>query len=149
MTVAEVERLFDAWELMQAKTPLQLDDQALLAFMARFQEVQRVQRQHQAARQRLIGELNTLMKAEATVDDAALGAKTKAFDDLETQHLQDLGKAMSAVDQILTVKQRARLRVFMNRMENQKLVFLAQARQQANKGAATAPAPPAPVKIIK
>jgi hypothetical protein len=159
MTVGQVEQLFDAWEILQAKGPLKLDDSTFLTFMARFQQVQMVQRQHQGARQRLINELQNLMKPDVTTDEATLAARLKAFDDLEAQQVQEYEKALAAVDQILTVTQRARLRIFMHNMEGQKLALLAQARQQAqaikppnapNAPNAPAPsAPPAPGRIIK
>jgi hypothetical protein len=151
MTAAELDRFFDSYEIFQAQSSLQLDNATFLSFGARYQQFQKVRREHQQARQKQLNELNDLMKPDVVTDEATLAAKTKALDDLEAQEAQDYQKALLAVDQVLTVKQRARLRVFMNNMERKKLDLLALARQQAQQIKLPDPGPPAPPagKIIK
>jgi hypothetical protein len=133
MTAPEVERMFDTYIVMQAQAALQLGDSEFLRFGQRLQQLQNVSRQHQNQRRKLLNELNEMTKPQpaAPADDATLAARTKALDDLELQEAQERQKALVGVDEVLTVRQRARFRIFMDNMERRKLELIALAREQA------------------
>ena len=151
MAPAEVDRIFDTYALFQAKDALKLDNQVWLSFGPKYQQLQQVRHQHQMARRRLIAQINDLLKppaagAEAVVDDATVAARTKSLDDLEAQILKDEQAALAGIDQMLTVRQRARFRVFLDTMERKKAEMIVLAKQQAqNKEQAAAVLP----KLIK
>jgi hypothetical protein len=149
MAPAEIERLFDAYALVQAQSALDLDASAFLVFLQKFQQYQAARHKHQVDRQKLLNEINNLLKPEANIDEVTLSAKTKALDDLELQDAQDENAALAAVDLTLNVRQRARLRVFINNQERNKLELIALARQQAKKIKLPDTAPKIVPKIIK
>jgi len=121
-----------------AGNPQQVSREQWPQFLQHFQDLQSLRRQHRITRVRLIGELRQLSRPDALTDPAALIAKTKAVDDLEVTWIQEEARAMAAVDQVLTVLQRARLRVFEEDMELYKLELIAQVKGRG------APAPKAP-----
>jgi hypothetical protein len=87
------------------------------------------------------------MKPDVPVDETALAAQTKELDDLEVQMFQEEQRALSEIDKVLTVYQRARFRVFEENMERQKLDLLARALKgggDAMPPAASAATPPLP-----
>lgn len=145
MTAAQVERYFDNWVLVQAQTALRLDDRQFLTFGRRLERLQALRRQHQQQRRQVLDELREMTRPEAVLDEAAIGAKLKALDDLAAQHALELRQVYQAVDQVLGPRQRAWFRIFEEQMERRKVDLLLRARQQAGRGAGRAPnAEPAP-----
>jgi len=140
LTTEQVYTLLDAFVMARAQSALQLNDGQWAPFVQRLLRLQGLQRMHRNQRQRVLRELRQLVgpNAPPNTDDAAITAKTKQLDDLEGQIAQDEQKAVADIDQVLTVRQRAFFRVFLENMERQKLDLLLKARQRA-----TAP-PPAP-----
>jgi Spy/CpxP family protein refolding chaperone len=141
LTTEQVYTLLDAFVMARAQSALQLNDGQWAPFVQRLLKLQGLQRMHRNQRQRMLRELRQLVgpNAPQNTDDAAITAKTKQLDDLEAQIAQDQQKAVGDIDQVLTVRQRAFFRVFLENMERQKLDLLVKARQRA-----TLP-PPAPV----
>jgi hypothetical protein len=131
----QVEQMMDALFLSRAQEQLHLTDEQFPQFFLRVQKLQRLRQQHQARRRRLINELGTLTAPQATTDDATLAARTRAFDEIEAQAVQDEQSALASIDEVLTVRQRARFRWFEDAMERQKLQMLARALQNRGPGA--------------
>lgn len=125
----DVQQMLDAMVLGRAQPQLQLTDDQYPTFFKNMQVLQQLRRRDQMLRQRMLGELRRLTapQQQEPPDDATIEAKTKAFDDLESQMFQDEQKARAAVDAILTPRQRARFRVFEENMEREKLRMLAKA----------------------
>jgi hypothetical protein len=67
-------------------------------------------------------------KAPQGVDEASIAAATKAVDDLEAQMQQDEQRALGALDGVLTTRQWARFRLFLENMEREKVNLLVQAK---------------------
>lgn len=124
----ELQEMFDAFVLVQAQRVLQLPDEQYQRFFMRMNRLQDVRRQHTRQRMRMINELRRSFSATGT-DDAALTASMKALDDLQGKFEQDVRAARAAIDETLTVRQRARFRFFEEEMERQKIEFLTRARQ--------------------
>ena len=140
MTPMQVEQLFDAYVVMQARTVLRLaEDKQSFPFMDRMQRLQMLRRRIQRQRQENLRELRALL-GQPAFDETAAAAKIKALDDIVAQAGEQIRQAYADIDQILTPRQRAQFRVFEEQMERQKLDMLARARQQA--GEPTPPAPP-------
>jgi hypothetical protein len=137
----EVYTLLDAFVMARAQAALQLNDAQFSTFFQRMMRLQKLQAAHRRQRMRLLNELRQLVgpRAPEGVDEASIATKTKELDDAEAQMNVDERKALADIDQVLQVRQRAHLRVFLEMMERQKLELLIKARQSAG---ATAPAAP-------
>jgi hypothetical protein len=126
---AEIQRLFDAYALVQAQDQLKLADDQFPPFLARFKALQDLRRRAQNERGRIIQDLRRLLMDAAKPDDGQLRERVKAMQDLEVQTAADVRKAYDAVDQVLDVRQQARFRVFEEQMERRKIELVTRARQ--------------------
>jgi len=129
VTPGEVQRMFDAYALLQAQEQLKISDEQFTRFLTRFKALQQVRRQSLQARGRVIMSLRTLANA-AQPDDAQIKERLTALQDLEARSAADLKKAYDAIDQLLDIRQQAKFRVFEEMMERRKLELLMRARQR-------------------
>jgi hypothetical protein len=134
MTVAQVEQYFDQFVLFQAQARLALTDAQFLRFGAALRQLQDARRMQQRRRVQLLRQLGDLLAATEP-DDAQISAKTKEVDDLLADGHRRVQDAYAAIDGVLSLRQRARFRVFEEAMERRKLDLLARARQQAGSAA--------------
>jgi hypothetical protein len=132
-----VQDMLDNMVLSRSQGALGLTDDQYPLFFRRMQAFQRLQRRHQMQRLVLIRELNQLTKEGTVTGDDVLTARTKALDDLEADMSAQERQAMAAIDQTITIRQRARLRVFLENMDRTKITLIAQAMQAGG-------GPPAP-----
>ncbi len=128
VTPAEVQRMFDAYALMQAQEQLKIDDEQFTRFLSRFKALQDVRRQTQQERARLVTELRRLVNAPET-DEAQLKDRLNALQELEMRAAADVKKAYDAINQVLDIRQQAKFRVFEENMERRKLELVMRARQ--------------------
>jgi hypothetical protein len=126
---AEIQRLFDAYALVQAQAQLKLGDDQYPPFLARYKALQDLRRRSQNDRLRIIQDLRRLSLDDAKLDEGQLRDRIKALQDLEIQTAADVRKAYDAVDQVLDVRQQARFRVFEEQMERRKIDLVTRARQ--------------------
>jgi len=124
---AEIQRLFDAYVVMQAQQELQLSDDQFPRFLSRVKTLQEVRRRGQMQRNRMLQELRRLSQAGG--QDEALRTQLKALNDLETRVGTEVRQALDGVDQVLDLRQQARFRVFEEQMERRKVDLLMRARQ--------------------
>jgi hypothetical protein len=136
---AEIQRLFDAYVVMQAQQALQLSDEQFPKFIARVKTLQEVRRRGQMQRGRMLQELRRLSQAQA--QDDALRNQLKALNDLDARVGTEIRQALDGVDQTLDLRQQARFRLFEEQMERRKVDLLMRARQ-ANRLRNQAEAPP-------
>jgi hypothetical protein len=130
LTVPELERYFDSYEIFEAQRALQLDDQQFLVVGQRLQQIQRVRRRHQNQRRMLLAELREAINSGLIDrDEAAVAARLTRLNDLGISQAQELRRAHQALDAILTVRQRVQFRLFQERFERRKLELLAAARR--------------------
>jgi hypothetical protein len=127
-TPGEVQRLFDAYTVMQAQQVLGLSDEKFGAFLPRLRGLQQTRRKHDQARQQLVGRLGRLANVEPA-DETQLSEALKALADLDDQHAAGLRQAYAALDETLTIRQRARFRLFEQQMERRKLELIMRARR--------------------
>lgn len=122
--------MLDAFVVSKAQNALQLSNEQFIVFLPKLLALQNLQRQHRNQRNKLLADIRGWIgpKAPAEVDDATIGAASKALDDLEAQMYQDEQRALAAIDGVLTVRQRAHFRIFQEMMERQKIDLLVQAR---------------------
>jgi hypothetical protein len=141
MTAAQAEQLFDQFVIRQARVALELAPSQILPFGRRLEQLQTTRRRGQRRRQQLLNELNQISRGAEPADEATLNAKLKALDDLSASVDQDVRDAYARVEEVLDVRQRARFRIFEQRMERQKLDLMARARGAARGQAPAAPGP--------
>jgi len=124
---AEIQRLFDAYVVMQAQQELQLSDDQFPRFLSRVKALQDVRRRGQMQRGRMLQELRRL--SQASGQDEALRTQLKALNDLEARVATEVRQALDGVDQVLDLRQQARFRLFEEQMERRKVELLMRARQ--------------------
>jgi len=140
----DVQRLFDAYVLMQAQERLALTDQQYPAFLQRLKALQDVRRQTQQARAAIIQELARGIsgKPGVSLDEAGLRDRMRRLHEVDERGLADQRRACDAIDQILDVQQQARFRVFEEQMERRKVELVLRARQAARANRRSMLAPP-------
>jgi Spy/CpxP family protein refolding chaperone len=128
VTPGDVQKMFDAYALMQAQEQLKIADEQFTRFLTRFKALQEVRRQALQARAGLLANLRRLAAA-TTVDEAQITDRLKALQELDTRSAADVKKAYEAIDQVLDLRQQAQFRVFEEVMERRKLELVTRARQ--------------------
>jgi len=125
---SEVQRMFDGYALMQAQDQLKIDDAHFSQFLTRYKALQEARRKALQDRARLVAELRRLLAA-GQPDDTQLRDRMKELQDAETRAATDVRKASDAIDEVLSVAQQAKFRVFEEQMERRKLELVTRARQ--------------------
>jgi len=128
VTPAEVQRMFDAYALMQAQEQLKIADEQFTRFLTRYKALQDIRRRTLQERSRIIADLRQMVNGSQP-DESVLKERMKALQDVETRAAGDLKKAYDAIDQVLDVRQQAKFRVFEENMERRKLELVTRARQ--------------------
>src|ERR1700680_2059976 len=80
---AEIQRLFDAYALVQAQAQLKLSDDQFPPFLARYKALQDLRRRSQNERGRIIQDLRRLTMDDAKSDEGQLKDRMKALQDLD------------------------------------------------------------------
>jgi Spy/CpxP family protein refolding chaperone len=125
---AEIQRMFDAYALMQAQEQLKISEDQFSQFLTRYKALQDVRRRNLQERTRLVNELRRLLN-RGQPDETQLKERLNALQELETRLPADVKKAYDAIDQMLDLQQQAKFRVFEENMERRKLELVTRARQ--------------------
>ena len=125
---AEVQRMFDAYALMQAQEQLKIGDEQFTQFLMRYKALQEVRRRTLRERSRVVQELRRLVN-QPQPDDAQLKERLKALQDIDALGVAEEKKSYEAIDQVLDLRQQAKFRVFEEVMERRKLELVGRARQ--------------------
>ena len=125
---AEVQKMFDAYALMQAQEQLKIGDEQFTRFMTRFKALQEARRQTVQERLQIILALRRLTVA-TPADEGQIKERLHALQELDARAAVDVRKAYAGVDEVLDVRQQAQFRVFEELMERRKLDLMARARQ--------------------
>ena len=123
----DVQRMFDAYALVQAQEQLKIGDEQFAKFMPRFKALQEARRKTQADRGQIIVELRRLSMA-TPLDEAQVKEKLRALQDVDARAAGEVQKSYESIDQVLDLKQQAQFRVFEEVMERRKLDMIARAR---------------------
>ncbi len=127
---AEVQRLFDAYALVQAQEILALEDAQYAKFVTAMKAVQQTRRRNQQERMRLLRELTRMAGPNVQAgSDQDLTAALAALKQHDAKTAAELEQAYAVVDEGLTLRQRARFRLFEEQMERRKIELLLRARQ--------------------
>ena len=128
VTPNEIQRMFDAYALVQAQDQLRLNDDQYSRFLVRFKSLQEVRRRSLQEHTRLVAELRRLLM-QGQPDEGQLKDRMQALQEVDSRAVADVKKAYEALDQVLDVKQQASLRVFEEQMERRKIELITRARQ--------------------
>ena len=128
VTPAEIQRMFDAYSLVQAQDQLKLGDDQYSRFLPRFKALQEIRRRSQVARARTVQELRGLA-LDAKSDESLLKDRIKALQELDLRAAAEIRKAQDAIDEVLDVRQQAQFRGFEELMERRKIELVTRARQ--------------------
>ena len=136
MRPAEIQRLFDAYLVMEAQQTLELSDAQYPTFLTRLRTLQETRRRHLQARAQILAELARLTapRTEPPPADAVIRERLTALQELESRNAAEDRKAYSELDALLEPRQQARFRVFEERIERRKLELMLRARQNARPG---------------
>ena len=124
----EIQRLFDAYVVMQAQQELQLSDEQYPRFLARVKALQAVRQRGLQERGRILQELRRLNTATA-LDEGQVRSQLKALSELDDRLTVEVREALAGIDQVLDVRQQLRFRLFEEQMERRKVDLLMRARQ--------------------
>jgi hypothetical protein len=124
----DVQKMFDAYALMQAQEQLKIADEQFPKFLPRFKALQEIRRQTLQDRAGILLNLRRLTNA-TPADEAQLKERLKALQELDARSAADVQKAYDGIDQVLNLRQQAQFRVFEELMERRKLELVTRARQ--------------------
>lgn len=130
---AEIQRLFDAYFVMEAQQSLDLSDAQYPTFLTRLRTLQDTRRRHLASRAAILADLGrmTAPRLARPADEGAIRERLTALQELESRSAAENRKAMSDLDALLDARQQARFRVFEAQIEQRKLELMLRARQNA------------------
>lgn len=126
---AEIQRMLDGYELMQAQRMLQLGDEELPRFLPKLRALQEARRGAQVQRIRVMQDLRRMTQARSTQDEPRIKESLKTLDDLDARSAAEIRQAREGLDQVLDPYQQARFRLFEAMMEQRKLELVMRARQ--------------------
>ncbi len=129
MRPAEIQRLFDAYLVMEAQQTLGLSETQYPPFLTRLRALQDTRRRNLQARTRLLAELGRMSAPAATADEAAIRERLSELQELEARSAAENRKAYTDLDALLDPRQQARFRVFEEQIERRKLELMLRARQ--------------------
>jgi hypothetical protein len=134
ISLAELNRLFEAYAVVQAQDYLKLTDEQYPDFVARLKALQDARRRHFVNHNRIIADLNrTLHLPDDQIDDKSLRAAYEALDREDDSAQIEIKKAFENVIALLDVRQRARFRVFEENLERRKLDLLSRVQRPNRK----------------
>jgi hypothetical protein len=132
MTPGEIQKLFDAYLVMEAQQALELTDQQYPQFLTRLRALQDTRRRTTQERNQLMAQLQRITnpRLPKPADDGEIKSRLTALQELESRTAAEMRRAYNALDEVLEVRQQARFRVFEEQIERRKIELLMRARQQ-------------------
>jgi hypothetical protein len=124
---AELQRLFDAYSIVQAQEFLKISDEQYARFLPRFKALLDTRRQTLQQRTRVLNGVRRLLM-DAQPDEGMLRDALKQLQEIDTRGETDARRAYDTIDQVLDLRQQAKFRVFEEQMERRKLEMVAQAK---------------------
>ena len=137
ISAPQIQRWFEAFTVLQAQEALQLSEAQYGRFVTRLKALQEARRRQQQGRNKILADMRRVTHPQTgNQDETQLSELLRALREQEDRAAVELKRAYESVDEALDVRQRARFRVFEDRMEQQKLELLMRARQnaRANRG---------------
>lgn len=131
ISAGQIQRLFDAYIVLQAQDALSLNEAQYGRFVTRLKSLQELRRRHQQAHNRILAELRKFLNGPNAPAEDVVAERLRALREGDERAAAEIRKAYDDIDETLDVRQQARFRLFEERMEQQKLDLLLRARQNA------------------
>jgi hypothetical protein len=130
ISLGELNRLFEAYAVVQAQDFLKLTDEQYPDFVARLKALQDARRRHFTNHNRIINDLGRMLRQpDDQIDEKTVKATYEALDREDDTAQAEIKKAFDNVIALLDVKQRARFRVFEENLERRKLDLLSRVQR--------------------
>ena len=136
-TADSAEVLFERYVRRQARVALQLSSEEMRVVEPRLAALQATRRRLLRERQRHLNQLAQATRTGGGGNPEVVRERLDAFEAFKLRADTELRDAVQAVEQVLSVEQRARFAVFERQMERRKLELMSRARREA--GEATVP----------
>jgi hypothetical protein len=144
MPLGEIQKLLDAYAIVQAQEYLGMTDAQFTPFLPKLRALQDTRRRNEQERMRLLMELRRLTNPRSQATDTDIQSRVRALREVDVRSAGDVQRAYDAIDQSLDVRQQARFRLFEQEIELRKVQLLMRTRQQqqnrANRPNANPPA---------
>lgn len=131
----DIQAMFEAMTVMEAERFVMLTPEQFPVFVQRLKRLQEARgvmiRRHNRALNELRGMANP---QSGRADDATIDMKLRELSAIELEGRAAIDKALEAVDQMLSPKQRARFRMLEDNIEKKKIDFLTKVRQPGGRG---------------
>jgi Spy/CpxP family protein refolding chaperone len=124
MDAQQLQQHIDALALVQAQKELNLTDEQQPTFAAKLTRLQNVRRRQTNERRRIFMELRPLLDSQPAKEDA-ITERLNALKEVNRRSAEEIVKAYDELDALLTPWQRARFRLFEERLERTKVDLLA------------------------
>jgi hypothetical protein len=124
----ELQRMFDAYSIVQAQEFLKIGDDQYAKFLPRFKALLDARRQTLQQRTRVLNVVRRLL-IDSQPDEGMLRDALRQLQEIDSRGEADARKAYEAIDQVLDLRQQAKFRVFEEQMERRKLELVTRARQ--------------------
>jgi hypothetical protein len=124
----ELQRMFDAYSIVQAQEFLKISDDQYARFLPRFKSLLDTRRQTLQQRTRALNGMRRLLM-DAQPDESMLRDALKQLQEIDSRGEADARRTYDAIDQVLDLRQQAQFRVFEEQMERRKLELVTRARQ--------------------
>jgi len=134
ISLGELNRLFEAYAVVQAQDFLKLSDEQYPEFVARLKALQDARRRHLGNHNRIVQDLGRMLReAGDQLDDKTVRATLESLDREDETAQAEIKKAFENLEAILDVRQRARFRVFEENLERRKLDLLSRVQRPIRK----------------
>ena len=134
MSPGEIQKLFDAYIVVESQRALELSDSQYPQFIAKLRVLQDARRRNQQERNQLLQRLLRMTAPRGpALENSMIEATLKNLQEVEARTAAEMRKAYDDLDQVLDVRQRARFRVLEEQVERRKIELLMRARQQPNR----------------
>lgn len=110
-------KMLEAVRIARMTEALELSDQQIAEFIPKLKQMEEGLMELDKARQRYIGQLDSLLTAGAS--DKELKAKMSQIDASEAEKWQRMKAFKTKIDGILTVKQQAKMQVFVRKFDEE------------------------------
>lgn len=127
ITPVEIQRMFDAYALLQAQEQLKISDDQYPQFVTRFKALQDVRRRALQERARVVMDLRRILN-DTPPDETRIKERLRTLEEIESRSAGATRKAYEAIDRLLDLRQQAQFRVFEELMERRKLDLVTRAR---------------------
>lgn len=126
----DIQAMFEAMTVMEAERFVALTPEQFPVFVQRLKRLQEARAMRMRRHNRAMNELRGMANPQdGRADDATIDGKLRELAAIEVEGRTAIEKAMEAIDQMLSPRQRARFRMLEDNIEKKKFEFLQRVRQ--------------------